>query len=95
MSKEKKEQMLKTPEKKEDKKEETTSKFNIDETVFLTIEVDKNLMLRVIGNIYGTFVDIRRFYKGFPTKTGIRIPINMFLKIYSIINKFYEKKQEI
>ena len=93
ISKEKKEQLLKTPEKKE--KDSDESKFNIEESIFLTIEVDKNLMLRVIGNIYGTFVDIRRFYKGFPTKTGVRIPINMFLRIYNIINKFYEKKQEI
>jgi hypothetical protein len=92
MSKEKKEQMLKTPERND---KEERNKFNIDESVFLTIEVDKNLMLRVVGNIYGTFVDIRRFYKGFPTKTGVRIPINMFFKIYDIINKFNEKKQEI
>jgi len=91
LSKEKKEEMLKTPE----KKRENESKFNIDETIFLTIEVDKNLMLRVVGNIYGTFVDIRRFYKGFPTKTGVRIPLNMFFKIYEIINKYNEKKQEI
>lgn len=93
LSKEKKEELLKTPEKKD--VDEKRNKFSVDESIFLTIEVDKNLMLRVIGNIYGTFVDIRRFYKGFPTKTGVRIPINMFYKIFEIINKFNEKKQEI
>lgn len=93
LSKDKKEEMLRTPEKQNGV--ESKTKFNIDESTFLTIEVDKNLMLRVIGNIYGTFVDIRRYYKGFPTKTGVRIPINMFFKIYDIINKFNEKKQEI
>ena len=89
ISAEKKELMLKTPEKKKgnenDIKKDT---FNIDEVVKLTIEVDKNLMLRVVDNIYGRFVDVRKYYKGFPTKTGMRIPLNMFYKVFKIIENF-------
>ena len=85
ISKEKQQQLLKTPEKENDIKKDS---FNIDETIKLTIEVDKNLMLRVIDNIYGRFVDVRRYYKGFPTKTGMRIPLNMFYKVFKIIQNF-------
>lgn len=84
MSKEKKQEMLKTPTKEDIEK----NKFSVDEIVRLTIEVDKNLMLRVVDNIYGRFIDVRKYYRGFPTKTGMRIPLNMFYKVVNIIDKF-------
>ena len=86
LSKEKKEELLKTPEKKD--VDEKRNKFTVDESIFLTIEVDKNLMLRVIDNIYGRFVDVRKYYRGFPTKVGMRIPLNMFYKVFKIIDNF-------
>lgn len=89
ISAEKKELMLKTPEKKKENENDIKKDtFNIDEVVKLTIEVDKNLMLRVVDNIYGRFVDVRKYYKGFPTKTGMRIPLNMFYKVFKIIENF-------
>lgn len=91
ISEEKKKELLKTPEKKVNEKENDDVKkntFNVDEVVKLTIEVDKNLMLRVIDNIYGRFVDVRKYYRGFPTKVGMRIPLNMFYKVFKIIDNF-------
>ena len=70
-----------------EKKQVPENNFSVNEILLLTIEVDKNLMLRVIDNVYGRFVDIRKFYKGFPTKNGVKIPLSLFDKIYYIIKE--------
>jgi len=73
---------------KEDKVVETMSvpNYEINEKIILAIAVDKNHIFRVLDDINGRYVDIRKFYKGFPTKNGIKIPLTLYNEVNKIIN---------
>lgn len=73
---------------KEDKIAETMTvpNYEINEKIILTIAVDKNHIFRVLDDINGRYVDIRKFYKGFPTKNGIKIPLTIYNEVNKIIN---------
>lgn len=58
----------------------------IEDTVVKQIKIDKNLVLRVIENSNGKFIDLRRFYKNYPTKKGIRINYAVYKKVNSLID---------
>lgn len=49
------------------------------------IEIDKNIIFRLIDINGKKMVDIRRYYKGFPTKKGIRFDYESFKEINNII----------
>lgn len=38
----------------------------------------KGIVIRILKKNDQTFLDIRRFYKGFPTKKGIRLTLDSF-----------------
>ena len=42
------------------------------------VEIDKNIVLRVLEIGDKKLIDIRRYYKGFPTKRGIRFEYKVF-----------------
>lgn len=62
-----------------------TASYNLDDIEIKKITLDKNIVIRVISNVNGTFVDIRKYYKGYPTKKGIRITLYVFKKILEIL----------
>ena len=49
------------------------------------IELDNNIMLRLLEYEKKIYVDIRKYFKGYPTKKGIRIGYDTFKKLKSII----------
>ena len=49
------------------------------------IEIDKNIIFRLLDVNGKKLVDIRRYYKGFPTKKGIRFDYDSFKEINNII----------
>lgn len=51
------------------------------------IDLGKNVYLRVLQNSDGKFIDIRRFYKGYPTKRGVRFTQDMFDLIKTTLNE--------
>lgn len=59
--------------------------YNLDDVELKKINLDKNICIRVINNINGTFIDIRKYYKGYPTKRGIRFTTFMFKKIIEVL----------
>jgi len=64
---------------------DSSASYNLDDIEIKKITLDKNIVIRVISNVNGTFVDIRKYYKGYPTKKGIRITLYMFKKILEIL----------
>ena len=48
------------------------------------IEIDKNIYLRLLKIGGEEMVDIRRFYREFPTKKGIRITLETFNNIKNL-----------
>lgn len=68
------------------KKKVLKNTYTLEDNIIKEIKIDKNLVLRVIENANGTFIDIRKFYKDYPTKKGIRFTYGTFLKLHSLIN---------
>lgn len=65
--------------------EEPKITYRIEEQELKKIEVEKNIFLRVIRYQNKRFIDIRKFYKGYPTKRGVRIPNESFKVIMKFI----------
>jgi len=61
------------PKEKQEKK-----KYDIDDSIIRDITLANGIHVRLISNMNGYFVDIRRYYKGYPTKRGIRILASKF-----------------
>lgn len=60
--------------------------LTFSETILKQINIDKNLVLRVIENANGKFIDIRRFYKNYPTKNGVMFSYSVFEKLKNLLN---------
>lgn len=60
----------------------------LEESEIYKTEVSKNVFLRVlIDENNEKMIDIRRYYKGFPTKQGIRFNFNVFNFIKEQLDK--------
>lgn len=72
-------------------KEQTQQKpkfvYTQEEQELSKIELEKNTFLRLIKVGNKEVVDIRKFYKNYPTKRGIRIPKELLELVIEIINK--------
>ena len=55
------------------------------ETTIKEIELDNNIILRLLEYEKKIYVDIRKYFKGYPTKKGIRIAYETFKKLKNII----------
>ena len=56
-----------------------------DEKELQKVEIDKNIVLRVLEIGDKKLIDIRRYYKGFPTKRGIRFEYKVFETLKEIL----------
>ena len=57
-----------------------------DEKELQKVEIDKNIVLRDIEVGDKKLIDLRRYYKGFPTKRGIRFDYKVFNTLKEIID---------
>lgn len=55
------------------------------------ININDEVKAKLIANDKGYFVDIRKYYKGYPTKKGIRILATKFVTASEIIKKDVEE----
>jgi hypothetical protein len=64
------------------------------DTELLRVEMDKGIYGRLLKNqISGEYyMDLRRFYKTYPTKKGIRLKYNVFRCLYDKVNSYYLKR---
>ena len=58
-----------------------------DETELKKVELDKNIVMRIIDFNGKKLVDLRKYYKGFPTKRGVRFDYDAFETLIEIIKK--------
>lgn len=66
-----------------DKKVKTTYDLIDDELKVITL--DNDLVVKLIANNKGVFVDFRKYYKGYPTKKGIRIIATKFKEVARVM----------
>lgn len=59
--------------------------YSIEEKELKKIELDKNIFLRILYVNGKSMVDIRRYYKGYPTKKGIRFSLETYRNIKDLI----------
>lgn len=62
--------------------------YTIEETELAKFELEPNLYLRVISTGPKTVVDLRKFYKGYPTKRGVRFNLELFSFISEKVKDF-------
>ena len=55
--------------------------YTIEEKELKKMQIDNNLYVRVLQGPDDTYIDIRKYYKGYPTKQGIKFRYNVFEKI--------------
>lgn len=60
-------------------------KYSVEETEVKKIEVEKDIIIRLLDSGSFQFVDIRKYYKGYPTKRGIRIRKDRFDAVRKVI----------
>lgn len=63
----------------------TKKTYDLDDNELRVITLDNDLVVKLIGNNKGYFVDVRKYYKGYPTKKGIRILATKFLEVSKVL----------
>lgn len=66
------------------------SKFSyklIDEEL-KKVELEKNIILRLLKSDGKLYIDLRKYYKNYPTKRGIRIPYDVFMETIKYLQNY-------
>jgi hypothetical protein len=89
MSEDKKETCIKSKEiHVEDKKnlgKKTNKVYDLNDTELKLIKIDGDIVFKLMTNNKGIFVDIRKYYKGYPTKKGVRVYASIFDKVSKLL----------
>ena len=56
-----------------------------------TITLDNDIVVKLIANNKGVFIDFRKYYKGYPTKKGIRILASKFSDVANLLSDDIKK----
>ena len=59
-------------------KKKAKKEYDIDDTIIRDITLSGDIHVRLLSNTNGYFVDIRKYFNGFPTKKGIRMLATKF-----------------
>lgn len=59
--------------------------YDLNDNEIKVITLDNDITVKLIANNKGVFVDFRKYYKGYPTKKGIRILASNFKKIWELL----------
>ena len=70
---------------------ETMSSLRSVDDELKVITLDNDLVVKLIANNKGVFVDFRKYYKGYPTKKGIRILATKFQEVARVMNEDINK----
>lgn len=60
--------------------------YSLPEEELKKISLDKGLFVRLLRVDGKEYVDLRRYYKNYPTKKGIRLPYSTFKMMMEIFN---------
>lgn len=67
------------------KKKLNKKEYDIDDTVLRDITLAGDIHFQLISNINGYFVDIRKYFKSYPTKKGIRMLASKFVAASNLL----------
>lgn len=59
--------------------------FKLEDKELKRIQLTDRVYLRLIDTPNGIITDIRKFYKGFPTKQGVRFNFDTFKKLVEVL----------
>jgi hypothetical protein len=63
------------------------SNYDLNDEEIKTITLDNDVVIKLIVNNKGVFVDFRKYYKGYPTKKGIRVIASKFRDVGKILDE--------
>lgn len=63
----------------------TDKVYDLNDTELKVVKIDGDIIFKLMSNNKGVFVDIRKYYKGYPTKKGIRVYASIFDKVSKIL----------
>lgn len=63
----------------------TKKSYDLSDNEIKVINIDGDIVIKLISNNKGVFVDLRKYYKGYPTKKGIRIYARTYQEISQIL----------
>ena len=69
------------------KKSKGKKEYDLDDMVLRDISLAGDIHVRLISNTNGYFIDLRKYFKGYPTKKGIRILASKFVTASELLKK--------
>lgn len=63
----------------------TARTYDLVDDEIKVVTLDNDLVVKLIANNKGVFIDFRKYYKGYPTKKGIRILATKFQEVADIM----------
>jgi len=69
------------------KKVKKKKEYDLDDMTIRDISLAGDIHVKLISNTNGYFVDIRKYFKGYPTKKGIRILATKFATAADMLKK--------
>ena len=65
--------------------------YDLEDEEMTKITLDNDIVVKLIANNKGIFVDVRKYYKGYPTKKGIRIIASKFTEVSKMLEDDIKK----
>ena len=69
----------------------TKRTYDLVDDEIKVVTLDNDLVVKLIANNKGVFIDFRKYYKGYPTKKGIRILATKFQEVANIMEQDIKK----
>ena len=68
-----------------------TKNYDLVDDELKVVTLDNDIVVKLIANNKGIFVDFRKYYKGYPTKKGIRILATKFQSVADLLDEDIKK----
>lgn len=65
--------------------------YDLVDEILKTITLERDIIVRLISNNNGLYIDFRKYFKGYPTKKGIRVYAAKFKEIYDLLEEDINK----
>lgn len=62
------------------------SQYDLNDEEISRVTLEGDVVVRLISNDKGVFIDIRKHYKGYPTKKGIRFAASKLINVYNLLH---------
>ena len=75
----------------DNKPKKPKKEYDLDDTIIRDITLSNETHLRLLSNINGYFIDIRKFFRGYPSSKGIRVSAGKFAIAMDYLKKDIEQ----